>query len=198
MTVVNVIISPFTNLWRAASTSEALREISRAMKGLGFRLVRRTPNKAQLKCLSKQPVATVDERYLSYSIDISVLAGGFWWEGSSGMQRGLGTLRVPALDLNNKQLELLSTVLNPGGCGSCSASTVYPVCFPRLHRVTTNVGNPAQTAEGTRRSIPEAALPLARNLAMSQPQGNTVPADRLVPSGHVGPGVEVGFHGVGG
>ncbi|WP_281171183.1 hypothetical protein [Marinomonas ushuaiensis] len=37
------------------------------------------------------PIAKVDPRYLSFSIDISVLAGGSWWEGSTATQGGLGT-----------------------------------------------------------------------------------------------------------
>lgn len=55
----------------------------------------------------------VDPAYLSFSIDISVLAGGYWWEGSSGTRRGLGTLRVPPLDLNAKKLDRLVQALGP-------------------------------------------------------------------------------------
>ncbi|WP_083915313.1 glycoside hydrolase [Gilvimarinus chinensis] len=55
----------------------------------------------------------VDARYLSFSIDISVLVGGFWWEGSEGTRRGLGTLRVPPIQLNQKKLDLLVRDLGP-------------------------------------------------------------------------------------
>ena len=37
-------------------------------------------------------VAEIDTRYLSFSIDISLLAGGHWWEGAMDTRRGLGTL----------------------------------------------------------------------------------------------------------
>ena len=59
------------------------------------------------------PVAEVDECYLSFSLDISVVAGGFWWEGSAGTRRGLGTLRIPPLDLNSTKLDTLTRALAP-------------------------------------------------------------------------------------
>jgi len=59
------------------------------------------------------PVFEVDRRYLSFSIDISVLVGGFWWEGSLKSRRGLGTLRVPALDLTSNKLDQLVSALGP-------------------------------------------------------------------------------------
>ncbi|NHN36943.1 glycoside hydrolase [Pseudomaricurvus alcaniphilus] len=67
----------------------------------------------QLRLLDRQPLHQVDPRYLSFSIDISVLAGGFWWEGSGNSRRGLGTLRVPPLDLNSKKLDRLVQALAP-------------------------------------------------------------------------------------
>ncbi|MFT2096945.1 glycoside hydrolase [Marinomonas sp. 2405UD66-6] len=59
------------------------------------------------------PIAKVDARFLSFSIDISVLAGGFWWEGSKGTQRGLGTQRVEPLDLSQPALDNLVNALGP-------------------------------------------------------------------------------------
>ena len=58
-------------------------------------------------------VHEVDERYLSFSIDISVLAGGFWWEGASNARAGLGTIRVPPINLNQKKLDVLVQHLGP-------------------------------------------------------------------------------------
>lgn len=55
----------------------------------------------------------IDERYLSFAIDISVLAGGFWWEGSSVIRKGLGGLRVQPLSLNSKKLDRLVQALGP-------------------------------------------------------------------------------------
>lgn len=64
--------------------------------------------------IAPQPLAHgPDKRYLSFSIDISVLAGGFWWEGSSGTRRGLGTLRVPPLKLDTPKLDILVRALGP-------------------------------------------------------------------------------------
>ncbi len=60
-----------------------------------------------------QPVAQTDERYLSFSIDISLLAGGFWWEGALDVKRGLGTLRVPPIQLDLKKLDKLVQLLGP-------------------------------------------------------------------------------------
>ena len=62
---------------------------------------------------STTPITTIDSRYLSFSIDISVLAGGFWWEGSKGTQQGLGTQRVEPLDLQQDKLDLLVKALGP-------------------------------------------------------------------------------------
>ncbi len=66
-----------------------------------------------LHLASHHPVARTDPRYLSFSIDISVLAGGFWWEGALDVKRGLGTLRVPPLSLTSKKLDKLVQLLGP-------------------------------------------------------------------------------------
>ena len=69
--------------------------------------------RVNLELNTTEPIATVDKRYLSFSIDISVLAGGFWWEGSHTTRKGLGTLRVPPIDLNSKKLDQLVQALGP-------------------------------------------------------------------------------------
>lgn len=68
---------------------------------------------AQALLLNPDPIHRIDPRFLSFSIDISVLVGGFWWEGSKGSRRGLGTLRVPPLKLNNEKLNRLTAALTP-------------------------------------------------------------------------------------
>lgn len=55
----------------------------------------------------------ISRRYLSFSIDISVLAGGFWWEGNKRARRGLGTLRIPPLNLAHPKLGRLAQALGP-------------------------------------------------------------------------------------
>lgn len=58
-------------------------------------------------------IAKTDSRYLSYSIDISVLAGGFWWEGSLGIRAGLGILRTEPLRIKRRKLDRLVRALGP-------------------------------------------------------------------------------------
>ncbi|WP_232787333.1 glycoside hydrolase [Spongiibacter nanhainus] len=58
-------------------------------------------------------MAEIDRRYLSFSVDISVLAGGFWWEGALNTRRGLGTLRTPPLALDSEKLDRLVQLLGP-------------------------------------------------------------------------------------
>jgi heparanase 1 len=70
-------------------------------------------SEVSVSLVSYQPISFVRPEYASYSIDISVLAGGFWWEGSDGTRRGLGTLRVPPLDLRSKKLDRLVKALGP-------------------------------------------------------------------------------------
>ncbi|WP_083608240.1 glycoside hydrolase [Teredinibacter haidensis] len=85
----------------------------RASRANTLALLEEQPKPALIALVEPEPVETVDARYLSFSIDISVLAGGFWWEGSNGVRRGLGTLRVPPLDLNSKKLDRLVRALGP-------------------------------------------------------------------------------------
>lgn len=67
----------------------------------------------KLSLTSLQAVHHVSPCYLSFSIDISVVAGGFWWEGSQGVRRGLGILRIPPLNLKTKKLDRLVKALGP-------------------------------------------------------------------------------------
>ncbi|CAA0093580.1 Uncharacterised protein [Zhongshania aliphaticivorans] len=79
-------------------------------------LIRPSPSvcdKATLTLQGAAPVAEVDSRYLSFSVDISVLAGGFWWEGTNDSRRGLGTLRIPPLKLTSAKLDRLVDLLGP-------------------------------------------------------------------------------------
>ena len=68
---------------------------------------------AEIILVQQQPVEQVRREYLSFSIDISVLVGGFWWEGSNSVRRGLGTLRVPPIDLSAGKLDLFVQALGP-------------------------------------------------------------------------------------
>lgn len=56
-------------------------------------------------------IIEVDPRYLSLSIDISVLAGGSWWEGSQKVKKGLGANRVEPLNLNQEKLDRYTKAL---------------------------------------------------------------------------------------
>ncbi len=65
--------------------------------------------------------------YLSFSIDISVLAGGLWWQGDDRAQGGLGRFRLAPLDLNHPLLNLLAQGLAPSylRIGGSEADTVH-------------------------------------------------------------------------
>lgn len=69
--------------------------------------------RATLTLQGNNVVAEVDRRYLSFSVDISVLAGGFWWEGALNTRRGLGTLRTPPLSLDSPKLDRMVQLLGP-------------------------------------------------------------------------------------
>ena len=60
-----------------------------------------------------EPCGRVSAQYLSFAIDISVLAGGNWWEGSLKTHRGLGARRVAPLDLEAPKLNALVSALGP-------------------------------------------------------------------------------------
>ncbi|WP_347136756.1 glycoside hydrolase [Parahaliea mediterranea] len=68
---------------------------------------------ADVLLLHHAPLRRVDPRYLSWSIDISVFAGGLWWEGATRARRGVGTLPVPPLSLDSKKLDRLVASLGP-------------------------------------------------------------------------------------
>ena len=76
---------------------------------------RATPAAAavDIRLLDSEPVHHTDRRYLSWSIDISVFAGGFWWEGTDRASRGLGTLPVAPLNLHSKKLDRIVRALAP-------------------------------------------------------------------------------------
>jgi Glycosyl hydrolase family 79, N-terminal domain. len=93
-----------------ALTYIALR--NRARRLLGLRTKTNIKDLA-IRCSTDQLVNQTAPEYLSFSIDISVVVGGFWWEGSKGVRRGLGTLRVPALDLSKQRLDILTQALAP-------------------------------------------------------------------------------------
>ncbi|TGD70900.1 glycoside hydrolase [Mangrovimicrobium sediminis] len=59
------------------------------------------------------PLHHVDARYLSWSIDVSVFAGGLWWEGSNKSRRGIGTSRLSPLALDARELNRLVRALGP-------------------------------------------------------------------------------------
>lgn len=102
------------NLWLyLLNTGMRLRE--RLRDGMPFlRASKPGPlGKVGLTLRGNNIVAEVDPRYLSFSVDISVLAGGFWWEGTMDTRRGLGTLRIPPLSLDSAKLDRLVQLLGP-------------------------------------------------------------------------------------
>lgn len=91
------------------------RSVRGWLRWLAMHRARRGQQTRQVSLVQSTTVAVsqIDPCYLSYSIDISVLAGGFWWEGSLDVRRGLGTLRVPPLPLSGKKLDRLVQLLGP-------------------------------------------------------------------------------------
>ncbi|WAJ70400.1 glycoside hydrolase [Catenovulum adriaticum] len=71
------------------------------------------PKTVEVKLEKINPVAQIEPEYLSFSLDTSVLVGGYWWEGSQGVKKGLGTLRVSPIDLTAKKLNRLVKALGP-------------------------------------------------------------------------------------
>lgn len=58
------------------------------------------------------PVERIPSRFVSASIDTSLLVGGFWWQGSGKTRRGLGTERVEPVNLGDKKLRKMASHLN--------------------------------------------------------------------------------------
>ena len=78
--------------------------------------LRRAPQPATQVAITlsqPEPVQRTDPRYLSWSIDISVFAGGFWWEGTDRARRGMGTLAIPPINLKSNKLNRLVSNLAP-------------------------------------------------------------------------------------
>ena len=67
--------------------------------------------KAYIILPESQPVEKIPSRFISASIDTSLLVGGLWWEGSTGTQRGLGTARVEPVDLQDVKLRKMASHL---------------------------------------------------------------------------------------
>lgn len=87
-----------------------------------------------IKLEQAAPVHQVDERYLSFSIDISLIIGGQWWEGSDRSSRGLGTVRVPPLPLDHPKLSQYVKHLSPAylRVGGSEADTIHYFCSQEL------------------------------------------------------------------
>lgn len=60
---------------------------------------------------SRAPVH-IPRRFISASIDTSLLMGGYWWEGSDSSRRGLGTRRVMPIDLGDPSLIQMASHLD--------------------------------------------------------------------------------------
>lgn len=88
---------------------------------------RQSPRNVHITLNKSQSLHILDERYLSFSIDISVLAGGYWWEGAQNSSKGLGTVKVPPLDLSQKKLNKLVKALSPAylRIGGSEADKLY-------------------------------------------------------------------------
>ncbi|WP_302724260.1 glycoside hydrolase [Gilvimarinus gilvus] len=70
---------------------------------------------------------------MSFSVDISVLAGGYWWEGSDQSRRGLGSLKVPPINLRGRKLDDLVQALGPSylRVGGSEADKIHYFSAPK-------------------------------------------------------------------
>lgn len=73
----------------------------------------KTEENIQLRRCPHTKFTEVDDNYLSFSIDISVLSGGSWWEGSTAVKKGLGANKVEPLNLDSEALHRLVQPLAP-------------------------------------------------------------------------------------
>ncbi len=63
--------------------------------------------------LTETVVRTVDPRFLSFTIDTSLVIGGRWWGDSKGLREGLSKDTVPPLDLQSPLLARRAGALAP-------------------------------------------------------------------------------------
>ncbi len=96
---------------RARAASQRFSQIFPLLKRNA--VLRKKKKSVVVSLLSQEAIATVDEEYLSFSIDISVVAGGFWWEGSAQIKNGLGANRISPLNLNSNKLDRFVQALGP-------------------------------------------------------------------------------------
>ena len=94
--------------------------------------IRRNPRHVIVNLDKTRTSHTIDSKYLSFSIDISVLAGGFWWDGSQDSSKGLGTQKVAPLDLQQTKLNKLVSALGPAylRVGGSEADKLYYFSAP--------------------------------------------------------------------
>ena len=104
-------------------------------KSLRARHPQRTHAMNIIKLENATPIHEVDACYLSFSIDISLIIGGQWWEGSQRSSRGLGTQRVPPLALNHPKLSQFVRHLSPAylRVGGSEADTIHYFCADERH-----------------------------------------------------------------
>ncbi len=58
-------------------------------------------------------IGDIDERFLSFTIDISCVIGGRWWGDTKGLKEGLSQDRVPPLDFKDPTLARRAAQLSP-------------------------------------------------------------------------------------
>jgi heparanase 1 len=62
----------------------------------------------------ERTLAKLPARYLSFSVDLSQVVGGKWWNPEAdAVEWGSGTLRAPVFDFNRPKLDLLAGALSP-------------------------------------------------------------------------------------
>ncbi|MFP4375809.1 MAG: hypothetical protein ACLFP4_02095 [Spirochaetales bacterium] len=72
------------------------------------------PVRAFVSLESERPVFRVDDRYLSFAIDLSQVTGGKWWDpDATRTEEGSGTVAAPIFDFSRPRLDAMVSALGP-------------------------------------------------------------------------------------
>ncbi|MBD3270218.1 hypothetical protein GF376_01710 [Candidatus Peregrinibacteria bacterium] len=82
---------------------------------------------------------TVNDHFLSFAIDTSLIIGGKWWSPTGEIEIGTGNMNVKPLDLTNSQLIELTSRLSPAYLrigGSEADNTLFNYILPQTYELS--------------------------------------------------------------
>jgi heparanase 1 len=88
---------------------------------------RSAPLTATVRLAHSSPVFRIPADFVSVTLDTSQFIGGYWWEGSDRMRRGVGEYRVTPFDFDRATLRTYARALAPAvlRVGGSEADRVY-------------------------------------------------------------------------